>query len=348
MTRYYDDDDEDHIDMRPLLRLGAWGACAAVALGAAVFAGRGDAAADRVSIALATLRAAPDFITHPTRVIAAATSSSDEETERLNEQVRTLTADRDQLADRVATLERNLNDLTGSVSRDQQAVTATTSPTPATGGAPTSVAPSTPAAPAGPTRVRLDDKVPPSAIAFPPAAPLDAGGATADQAPAPAPTVVAAAPAAAAVDAPQPGVGLPANVPLPRPAPLATIQSYVTSSAMPLAATQRVAAVAPSTDANATSEPAPKEFAVEIAIATNVNALRARWSAIRTGHGALVEGLRPLIAVRDSARPGFTEFHLVAGPVADADAATRLCSAMASAKIPCRPAAFDGQSLDLR
>ena len=117
---------------------------------------------------------------------------------------------------------------------------------------------------------------------------------------------------------------------------------------MPIAATQRVATVAPVTDANAANEAAAKEFAVELAIATNVNALRARWSTIRTGHGALVEGLRPLIAVRDSARPGFTEFHLVAGPVADADAATRLCSAMASAKIPCRPAAFDGQSLDLR
>ena len=31
MTR--DDDDEDHIDMRPLLRIGAWGVCAVVALG---------------------------------------------------------------------------------------------------------------------------------------------------------------------------------------------------------------------------------------------------------------------------------------------------------------------------
>jgi hypothetical protein len=300
---------------------------------------------------MATLRAAPDFFTHPTMVLAARPSPNDQETEHLTETVRMLTADRDQLAERVATLERSLNDLTGSVSHDQQAVTSATSQAasqtataaPASGGAAT-----------GPAKIRLDDKLPPTTVAFPPAAPLDAGGtatATDDarpSAPAPAPTVVAAAPAAVVADAPQPGVGQPANVPLPRPAPLATIQSYVTSAAMPIAATQRLAAVAPGTDANATNEPAPKEFAVEIVIATNVNALRARWSAIRSGHGALIEGLRPLIAVRDSARPGFTEFHLVAGPVADADAATRLCSAMASAKIPCRPAPFDGQSMDLR
>jgi hypothetical protein len=349
MTRYYDDDDEDHIDMRPLLRLGAWGACAALALGAAVVAGHGDAATERVSVALATLRAAPDFITHPTMVLTAARPSpNDEETERLNETVRTLTADRDQLADRVATLERNLSDLTGSVSHDQQAVTATSQPAAPTTGAP-ATAPSTPAAPAGPTRVRLDDKLQQqAAIAFPPAAPLDAGGTATDDAHTPAPTVVAAAPVAAPVEPPQPGVGLPANVPLPRPGPLATIQSYVNSSALPAAATQRIATAAPVTDANASNEPAPKEFAVELAIATNVNALRARWTTIRNGHGALVEGLRPLIAVRDSTRPGFTEFHLVAGPVADADAATRLCSAMASAKIPCRPAPFNGQNLDLR
>jgi hypothetical protein len=213
------------------------------------------------------------------------------------------------------------------------------------------VAPSTPAAPAGPTRVRLDDKLPPpAAVAFPPAAPLDAGGTATDTTsePAPAPTVIAAAPAATPVEPLQPGVGQPANVPLPRPGPLATIQSYVSSAALPVAATRRLAAAAPGTDANAANEPAAKEFAVELAIATNVNTLRARWTTIRSGHAALVEGLRPLIAVRDSARPGFTEFHLVAGPVADADAATRLCSAMSSAKIPCRPAPFDGQSLDLR
>jgi hypothetical protein len=62
----------------------------------------------------------------------------------------------------------------------------------------------------------------------------------------------------------------------------------------------------------------------------------------------MLEGLRPLVSVRQSSRPGFTEFHLVAGPVADADAAARLCQALASARVPCRPSTFDGQRLDLR
>jgi hypothetical protein len=323
MTRYYEDDDEDHIDMRPLLRLAAWGACTIVALGGAVFAGQGEVATERLGVALATLRAAPDLLAHPMSLLKPR-PSSDDETARLNEMVRTLTADRDQLAARVATLERNLNDLTGSVSRDQSAVTNAAS------------------AADGPPKMSSDDKPAPPAVAFPPPASLDGAAATEEAKP-------AAVAAVAAAEPPQPGVGLPANVPLPRPGPLATIQSYVSSTLAPAPPpAPRLAEAARGTDANAANEPAPKEFAVDLATATNVNALRVRWGTIRTGHPSLVEGLRPLISVRDSARPGFTEFHLVAGPIADADAAARLCSALTTARIPCRPAPFDGQSLDLR
>jgi len=79
-----------------------------------------------------------------------------------------------------------------------------------------------------------------------------------------------------------------------------------------------------------------------------VNTLRAHWSTVRGAHAAILEGMRPLVSVRQSSRPGFTEFHLVAGPIADADAAAKLCQLLTSVRVPCRPSTFDGQRLDLR
>lgn len=84
-------------------------------------------------------------------------------------------------------------------------------------------------------------------------------------------------------------------------------------------------------------------------MATNINALRARWGALKTAQPTLLGGLKPLVATRtNAARPGVTEFHLVAGPVADHDSAARLCAALASSQINCRPTLYSGQSLELR
>jgi hypothetical protein len=310
MARFHDeDDDEGHIDMRPLLRIGAWGCCAVVAVGGVVYAGRTEVGAARAQIALATLREAPrEIITHPGGLLAMR-STDDAETKRLTEAVRQLTADRDRLATRVATLEQNLTDLTGSIARSAQS--------PAQAGA------ATPSAPAE---------------AFPPPAPPDAastnsGGETRSIA---SPAEPPAAPPAA-------------TAPLARGSRMATIQSYVSSSASPTPSggpETRVAA-APA-EATPPADTPPNGHAIDLGIATNVNALRAHWGSVRSAHAALLEGLRPLVSVRQSSRPGYTEFHLVAGPVADADAAARLCQALASARVPCRPSTFDGQRLDLR
>src|SRR5215468_8007270 len=124
MTRIYDDDDddEDYINMRPLLRLGIWGICTIAALAAAVIAGRSEAGSERAEAALAVLRSAPmDFLSHPLSALPARPTEAEAEAQRLAEMVRTLTADRDELAARVATLERNISDLTGSVGRERAA-----------------------------------------------------------------------------------------------------------------------------------------------------------------------------------------------------------------------------------
>jgi len=312
MARYYDDDDDGgHIDMRPLLRIGVWGACAVVAVSGAVVVGRTEVGAERAQLALAALRDAPrEIVADPGNLLAARSSSDDPETRRLAEAVRRLTADRDRLNTRVATIEQSLNDLTGSISRGQPA---------ANGGPANSPAP------------RADDK----SQAFPPPADMAAPSSTSDN------TRSIAAPAE------QPSAASSPNAPAPRGGRMATIQSYVTSTA-PIAggAESRVAA-APA-DANAAPDAPPNGFAIDLGTATNVNALRAHWGTVRAAHAAMLEGLRPLVSVRQSARPGFTEFHLVAGPIADADAAARLCQALTSARVPCRTSTFDGQRLDLR
>jgi hypothetical protein len=321
MPRYQDDDDEGHIDMRPLLRLTVWGACAVVAVGGTVLAGRTEVGNARARVALATLRNAPmDFVAHPNDMLASRPIGPDANEQRLAEQVRTLTADRDRLAERVATLEHNLTDLTGSIR------------------APASNAPATTAAaPPPPPEVKAPEApaAPPAAAAEPQVPPINFSGTRADEA--------RAAPAAAPAQ-PQPGVGQPADVPLPRPGPLATIQSYVTStSTAPAAPQTRLASATPDPPA------APAgNHAIDLGSATNVNTLRAHWGQVKQAHAAILEGLQPLVSVRQSTRPGFTDFHLIAGPLADADAATRLCAALASVKVACRPSTFVGQRLDLR
>jgi hypothetical protein len=312
MARFHDeDDDEGHIDMRPLLRIGAWGACAVIAVTGVVYAGRTDVGAERAQIALATLREAPrELIAHPGSLLAAIRPTADDaETKRLDEAVRNLTADRDRLANRVATLEQNLTDLTGSIARVQG---------PAQAGA------------AAPTAPRPDDK----GEAFPPPAPPDAASPSSSGE-----TRSIATPA----EPPAPA----ASAPPARSSRMATIQSYVSSSAPPSGGSESRVAAAPA-DATPPADTPTNGYAIDLGTATNVNTLRAHWGSVKSAHAAMLEGLRPLVSVRQSSRPGFTEFHLVAGPVADADAAARLCHALTSARVPCRPSTFDGQRLDLR
>lgn len=90
------------------------------------------------------------------------------------------------------------------------------------------------------------------------------------------------------------------------------------------------------------------EFAVELAGDVSVEGLRNRWQQLRAQHGPLLEGLRPLVAVQDGQRAGTVDLRLVAGPLSNANAATRLCVSLSQAGVNCKPAVFDGQRLALR
>ncbi|HEX2652883.1 MAG TPA: hypothetical protein VHN11_04450 [Xanthobacteraceae bacterium] len=101
-------------------------------------------------------------------------------------------------------------------------------------------------------------------------------------------------------------------------------------------------------DADPASSIATKtDFGIDLGSAATIDAVRALWIATRNNHEQLFEGLRPVVAIRENANSGM-ELRLIAGPLANAGAAARLCAALSAANITCQPAVFDGQRLALR
>jgi hypothetical protein len=121
-----------------------------------------------------------------------------------------------------------------------------------------------------------------------------------------------------------------ATVPVPRPAPLPP----QTQPASPPAPEPAVSA--------------RMEFGIDLGAAGTVEGLRVLWAAARSRHGALLEGLRPIMSMREVARPGGLELRLVAGPFANATSAARVCATLTSTGAVCQPAPFDGQRLATR
>src|ERR1700687_5991859 len=98
-------------EIRALWRLSAWGGTAAIALAAVAITTQTDIGSARLQTVLAQESQPALTVTLATvkpRVI-------DPDTLRLEAQIRMLTADRDRLNARVASLERNLDDMTGSI-----------------------------------------------------------------------------------------------------------------------------------------------------------------------------------------------------------------------------------------
>ena len=76
--------------------------------------------------------------------------------------------------------------------------------------------------------------------------------------------------------------------------------------------------------------PAPSasktEFGLDLGSASTVEALRTAWTAALRRHGPLLEGLQPVVQMRERPRPGGSELRLIAGPVPNAATAARLCA----------------------
>lgn len=115
-------------NMRALWRLTGWGAAAALALGVLALTTQTDTGRERLKLAFA----APDLPVRPVAVIKVppALAAHDAEIARLQAQLHALTADRDRLTERVASLEHSVEDLTGSIKRQAETKAAPAQPRP--------------------------------------------------------------------------------------------------------------------------------------------------------------------------------------------------------------------------
>jgi hypothetical protein len=93
------------------------------------------------------------------------------------------------------------------------------------------------------------------------------------------------------------------------------------------------------------SSVAKTEFGLDLGSASTVEALRTAWTVALRRHGTLLEGLRPVVQMRERSRTSAVELRLIAGPLPSAATAARLCAAMTAAGAICAPAVFDGQRL---
>ena len=257
-----------------LARLGVWIGLATVAVLTAVLTARTESGIRRIATLLSPAQVEPmRSAKGPAPQIANRQFDQEAEQRRLGETVRTLAADRDRLAARLNTLERNIGDVTGSIG-------------------PAAKAPQLPSIPA-----------------------------------IPAPSATAPAPPAAA-----PGSAAPQTA-----APAAPSQNRV--AAGHLATNNPTAAESVATKT---------EFGVDLGGNATIDGLRTMWSNLKATQPAMLEGLRPVIAIREGAKPGSMELRLVAGPLANASIAARLCAALAAAGQSCQPTVFDGQRLALQ
>jgi hypothetical protein len=308
---------------------------ALVAVGLAIAAAGSDLGKRRAMAAWAVISSPPaDGLRAAEAVIGSRVNETERETRRLSDAMRALTSAREQLAGRLTLLERRLEDLTGSMSLTQPL-----RHPPAAALAALSAGPGTEAGP----KVEPPGSPVPATAETPPAAKptttndsREAAPAEPAAAPAPAPTLAAEPPVGAVPPVPA------ADVPLPRPSPLAVAQA-----AGPPSGTRNVGGPATAAGEVATGAVAPRpRLGVDLGAAATVDGLRGLWTRIRESQTPLLDDLRPLIAVKETARPGGgVELRLLAGPVPNAGAAARLCGALTASGIACRATAFDGQKL---
>jgi hypothetical protein len=120
------------------------------------------------------------------------------------------------------------------------------------------------------------------------------------------------------------------------------------------------AAESPSTTAatssNNTDERAPSDttasvgqaYGADLGAASTMKTLHHRWASLRTAHPQLFEGIQPVVSVKQNARTGRTELHLIVGPYANAETAAQFCDFVVPFHVNCQPTMFDGSRLALQ
>jgi hypothetical protein len=339
-------DDDEQVDTRGLTRLGAWGLCAFISVAATAIAARTDLGALRISAALGAISAAPGESEPPAAQLLARTAAAERDAFRAIETAQTISADRERLALRLITLERDIGDISGSVQRAlaiaAESKATSQFPSMASAALLTHSKNSSPAGwtPPAPSVVSADLAPPPTVVTLVSAErPFDktamTGGPPTRTPPAPPP---AAAPHAIA-----------AAPPAPPPAPPAAAPPVVPPAATPAkeASPAKPDETSPAVTASvgAADSPLKVDLGADLGPALTMTRLRARWTKLSAEHPEMVKGLRPLVTVRELGPGKPVEIRLVIGPLANVNVATEFCTALIAAQYLCRPAVFDGQRL---
>jgi hypothetical protein len=135
------------------------------------------------------------------------------------------------------------------------------------------------------------------------------------------------------------------SAPVPSP-PAAALPGAVPTSAPPVGV--QPPSPAKPADPGSSSSAAPKQFGVDVGSALSIQALRARWAEIHAAHPHLFQGLTATAVTRGIPQSDHSELRLVLGPLANSDAAARLCTSLAPYRISCQPIGFDGQHVALQ
>lgn len=184
-------------------------------------------------------------------------------------------------------------------------------------------------------------------------------------APVPAPVPPSPLLALAGIPSPLPGLALTepprsqpaqaASPPVVEQAPAATPPVPHQQAALPAAEKpDRTPAAVPDTRTDVPAKDSPPEepaartlFGVDLGSASSVDGLRALWGGVQKAHGAALDGLRPIIVLKERSGGQGLQLRLVAGPVPDAAAAAKLCAGFLVAERSCEAAVYEGQRLVL-
>lgn len=304
--------DEDEFDRRAMWRLGSWGAGSVAALVIAILATRSPAAINRDQLASVELA-------RQSQQVQWIAKESQNKARELAAAVETLNGDRDRLYTRVTVLEQGLDSVTGALSRQPAPTTPTATPLPAADAAtPAPPTPSANADPIGPFR--------PIEIR-----PTEAKAETPAQPPKIAP-VATAAPTASPV---------PVKPDEQKAGTLTADQSPTVT-----------AAITP-------TDPAPgelpsasivrrTEFGVDLGSARSIEGLRAVWRAAVKTNAQHLASLQPIIVVKERNDGLGLQLRLVAGPLADAAEAAKVCAGLLTeSNRACETSVYEGQRLSM-
>jgi hypothetical protein len=333
--------EEDNFDRRTLWRLGSWGAAAVGAVVVAVMT-------NQSPIGLRRDQVAGTDPARQSQQIQLVAKESQNEARRLTSAIETLNGDRDRLYSRVTVLEQGLDSVTGAIARQNPAAASPQAAATASGATEPQSTPQTPVPAPAVSPVAAAPATSTEKPAMDTAAKQNPG-------PAPFPSVAQGTPYSPGTPTAMPLMASKSILAPPDAAPGKLIKpetpaSAVTASPMP----EVVAPVASADDAErdppwaASSKVAVQrtEFGVDVGGANSLGGLRALWRGLKSN--AALSALRPIIVVKESNTGLGMQLRLVAGPLADAAAAAKICAALLESQRPCETTVFDGQRLAMK